>query len=104
LQAIEAGLQQAIDSSHAEMAIYVSGADAYIGDQLGRLSISKAGLTQRDLIVFDQCHKAGLPIATVMAGGYARNLDDIVDIHLQTIKCGILVYNRSAITRMITPD
>lgn len=104
LQAVGAGLQQAIDLSNAELAIYVSGADAYDGDQLGRLSISKDGLRQRDLIVFDQCHKAGLPIATVMAGGYARNLRDIVDIHLETIKCGILVYNRSTITRMITPD
>ena len=104
MQALEAGLQQAIDSSHAEMAIYVSGADIYHGDQLGRLSISKAGLKQRDLTVFDRCHKAGLPIATVMAGGYARNLDDIVDIHLQTIKCGIQVYNLSEITRMLTQD
>jgi acetoin utilization deacetylase AcuC-like enzyme len=92
LDALSSGVKDAIESSRAEVAIYVSGADAFVDDQLGRLSISKAGLAQRDGIVFDHCYRAGLPIATVMAGGYARNLDDIVDIHLQTIKCAIKAY------------
>jgi len=96
LHELEFGVRTAIESSHAEMAIYVSGADAYVDDRLGRLSISKDGLAQRDLIVYDHCHRAGLPIATVMAGGYARNMDDVVDIHVQTIECAMQTCNQSA--------
>jgi acetoin utilization deacetylase AcuC-like enzyme len=94
LEALKSGLNAAVNSSLAEMAIYVSGADAFVDDQLGRLSLSKDGLAKRDFIVFEHCAQAGLPTATVMAGGYAHNLNDIVDIHIETIKCAIQVFNK----------
>lgn len=92
LDALRLGVQDALEYSQAEMAIYVSGADAFFDDQLGRLSLSKSGLAQRDHIIYNQCRKAGLPIAVVMAGGYARNVDDTVDIHIQTISSAIHIY------------
>ena len=81
-----------MEYSQAEMVIYVSGADAFVDDQLGRLSLSKTGLAQRDHIIYNQCQKAGLPIAIVMAGGYARNINDTVEIHSQTISCAVHMY------------
>jgi len=92
LDALIFGAQHALEYSKAEMAIYVSGADAYVDDQLGRLSLSKSGLAQRDHIIYNKCQKAGLPIAVVMAGGYARNVNDTVEIHLQTISCAVHMY------------
>ncbi len=80
-----AGLETALTNSEAELAIYLAGADPYKGDRLGRLSLSKNGLKNRDQIVLEHCMKAGLPVAIVMAGGYARTIQDIVDIHYQTI-------------------
>jgi hypothetical protein len=43
------------------------------------------GLAQRDHLVFQSCQEAGLPTAVTMAGGYARNVQDTVDIHFQSV-------------------
>jgi hypothetical protein len=48
--------------------------------------VSKAGLARRDALVFGLCREWGLPVAVTMAGGYAPDVEDIVDIHLQTLK------------------
>jgi acetoin utilization deacetylase AcuC-like enzyme len=64
----------------------VAGADPYEGDRLGRLGVTKQGLAERDRIVFDLCAEAGAPVAVVMSGGYARNVEDTVDIHFTTIR------------------
>jgi hypothetical protein len=48
--------------------------------------VSKHVLAERDRLVFDRCRAGGLPVAVTMAGGYARNVDDTVDIHLRTVR------------------
>jgi len=85
LEALEAGLAEAIGSAGADLAIYLAGADPYLDDSLGRLSLTKHGLLARDRLVFLACQQAGLPVAITMAGGYARNIHDSVDIHYQTL-------------------
>ncbi len=85
LTALASGLRQSIAVAHADLAIYVAGADPYADDLLGRLAVSKAGLAERDRMVFDACRSAGLPVAVTMAGGYARDVADTVAIHLQTV-------------------
>lgn len=85
LFAVRNGLDQAIDSAHADLAIFIAGADPYEGDRLGRLSVTKAGLANRDRIVFDTCQQLSIPVATVLGGGYANPVEDTVAIHLQTI-------------------
>jgi len=67
------------------LVIYLAGADPYHGDRLGRLGLSKAGLAERDRAVFQRTVGTGIPVAVAMAGGYAENVEDIVDIHLQTV-------------------
>lgn len=86
LALVEEGTRRAIMAANADLAIYVSGADPFVGDKLGKLSITKAGLITRDEIVFDLCERAGLPVAVAMGGGYADNVSDIVDIHFNTVK------------------
>ncbi len=85
LDALEAGLARAIALAGADLAIYLAGADPYYDDRLGRLSLTKAGLAERDRVVFHYCRRAGLPLAISMAGGYARSIADTVDIHAQTV-------------------
>lgn len=85
LEVLELGLLQVLSLAHADLVIYLSGADAFAGDRLGRLALTKAGMLARDKLVYANCRSMGLPIATVMGGGYAPNLDDIVDIHFQTV-------------------
>jgi acetoin utilization deacetylase AcuC-like enzyme len=85
LATLESGLQAALDAADADLAIYLAGADPFEGDRLGRLSVTKAGLAERDRIVLETCRERGIPVAVTMAGGYAREVEDTVDIHFQSI-------------------
>ncbi len=86
LQALEMGLEETFTCIEADLAIYLAGADLYFDDRLGRLALTKEGIAQRDKLVFNYCQAAGLPIAVVMAGGYARDIMDSVSIHLDTVR------------------
>jgi acetoin utilization deacetylase AcuC-like enzyme len=86
LDALAAHLPQAFARARPDAAIYVAGADPYAGDRLGRLALNKAGLAERDRRVFDACRRAGVPVAASMAGGYADDVHDIVDIHYATVR------------------
>jgi len=86
LEAVERGVRLGLERSSADLAIYLAGADPFEGDAFGRLKVSKKGLAERDKIVWEAINRAGLPVAISMAGGYARNIDDIVDIHFHTVE------------------
>lgn len=87
LSLLEEGAQRALALASADLAIYLAGADPYEGDRLGRLALTMAGLERRDRLIFDLCRRWRLPVAVVMAGGYARRIEDVAAIHLQTVRC-----------------
>jgi acetoin utilization deacetylase AcuC-like enzyme len=98
LEALADGVTRALELAQADLAIYIAGADPYQDDRLGRLRVTKVGLAQRDQMVFDLCYQAGLPAAVVMGGGYARQIGDTVDIHLQTVRIAVqkaIIYQNS---------
>ena len=68
------------------LVFYLAGADPYQHDQLGGLSLTMEGLKQRDSLVFDTALTQNVPVAVVLAGGYARNTDDTVTIHCNTAR------------------
>jgi acetoin utilization deacetylase AcuC-like enzyme len=84
LTTLERSLERALEA--ADLAIYLAGADPFEGDRLGRLSVTKSGLAERDRMVLETCRDRGIPVAVTMAGGYARNVEDTVDVHFQSIK------------------
>ncbi len=69
-----------------DLVIYVAGADPYRGDQLGGLDMTIGSLRERDAIVIVEARKLKIPVAIVLAGGYASEVEDTVAIHLNTIK------------------
>ena len=85
LRELSQALTEIGDRFAPELVFYLAGADPYSGDRLGLLGLSKSGLGQRDEMVFDFCERHRLPIAVSMSGGYAPNLEDIVDIHFATV-------------------
>jgi len=85
LEALAGALDVVFDDFRPQLLIYLAGADPYAGDRLGRLALSKQGLAARDAAVLQRCRHAGIPVALAMAGGYAREIDDTVDIHLATL-------------------
>jgi acetoin utilization deacetylase AcuC-like enzyme len=86
LDSLQKGIKASLKKAHAEMVIYLAGADPYRHDRFGRLDLSKDGLAERDRMVLQSCRDAGLPVAVTLAGGYAPNIQDSVDIHFQTVR------------------
>ncbi len=78
-------VQHALGEFRPDILFYVGGADAYCEDQLGGLSLTKEGLKQRDRQVFEEARRRRIPVATTLAGGYARRVEDTVRIHVNTI-------------------
>ena len=92
-------LQQGIDAvlRHApECVVYVAGADPFADDKLGGLALTKRGLQERDRRVLRIMRSAGIPVAIVLAGGYADRLEDIVDIHVGTAQEALDAYRAVA--------
>jgi acetoin utilization deacetylase AcuC-like enzyme len=85
LAALEDGLDQALDGFQPDLIYYVAGADPYREDQLGGLKLSLEGLQRRDRMVFEMARELKIPIAVTLAGGYARRLEDTIQIHANTI-------------------
>jgi acetoin utilization deacetylase AcuC-like enzyme len=79
-------LPSVLDRARPDVVFYVSGADPYHGDRLGRLRLSIEGLRQRDALVFAECRARGIPLVITMAGGYATDLEAVVTIHANTIR------------------
>jgi acetoin utilization deacetylase AcuC-like enzyme len=74
--------------------IYLAGADPHEGDRLGKLSVSKDGMRQRDENVFQYGLDHQIPIAFSMAGGYGKEIQSTVDIHFQTIQTALRYQQR----------
>ena len=86
LSALRQALNDHLPLDTADCVFYLAGADPYQADRYGRLSLSKAGLAARDTLVLEHCLQRRLPVVVVMAGGYAPNIKDIVDIHASTVQ------------------
>lgn len=80
-QALSSGLR----SFSPDLLCYIAGADPYIEDQLGGLALTIDGLKRRDALVFEVAKARGIPVMVTYAGGYARDVQDTVTIHVNTV-------------------
>ena len=76
-----------------DLVFYLGGADPFEGDKLGRLALSIEGLRARDEFVLRACRAGGVPVATVMSGGYAADTNDTVEIHCNTIRAARKIFD-----------
>lgn len=86
LAALDLHVPQILTSFRPDLAIYLAGADPLAGDRYGRLALTKAGLAARDRLVLGWCREAVVPVVVTMAGGYARDPEDTVDVHVRTVR------------------
>jgi acetoin utilization deacetylase AcuC-like enzyme len=75
-----------VPAAHPDLVFYLAGADPWAGDRLGRLALTKAGLRERDALVLDAAARAGAPVCVALAGGYAPDVADTVEINLATAR------------------
>ncbi len=85
LHALTAHLPQ-VFAHRPDIVFYLGGADPYVHDKLGRLALTMTGLLARDELVLRACRERGVPVTTVMSGGYAADINDTVEIHCNTIR------------------
>lgn len=91
-QSLSSGLRQ----FSPDLLCYVAGADPYREDQLGGLALTIEGLKQRDELVFNVAKARGIPVMVTYAGGYARNVQDTVTIHVNTILAAKAIWGKEA--------
>jgi acetoin utilization deacetylase AcuC-like enzyme len=82
---LERGLDETLERARPQLAFYLAGADPYEDDRLGRLKLRKQGLLRRDELVLSTLAARGIPVAISMAGGYARDIEDSIEIHANTL-------------------
>jgi acetoin utilization deacetylase AcuC-like enzyme len=82
---LDNALSSALRQFEPELICYVAGADPYRQDQLGGLGLTIDGLKRRDELVFRVAKTRDIPVMVTLAGGYARNVEDTVTIHCNTV-------------------
>ena len=80
------GVLPAIVEFRPEILFYQSGVDGLAGDRLGRLSLSHAGLIERDRTVFGFARKQGCPVVVTLGGGYASAIENTALAHANTFR------------------
>ena len=93
--ALSSGLRQ----FEPDLLCYVAGADPYREDQLGGLGLTIEGLKNRDQLVFRVAQARGIPVMATFAGGYARNLEDTITIHSNTVIAAKEVFSAAATSK-----
>lgn len=86
LRRLGEALPDILEGHRPDLVLYLAGADPYRDDQLGGLRLSRDGLRRRDRFVLAESRRRGVPVAVVLAGGYAFRLGDTVAIHVATIE------------------
>lgn len=91
----------AVFASDPEIVFYLSGADPYAGDKLGRLALTIDGLRRRDACVLRECYEREVPVVTVMSGGYGKDINDTIEIHCNTIRTVKVVFELESAARRL---
>ena len=86
LSLLKRHLPKVVQEFKPDFIMFLAGADPFKGDKLGTLQITKEGLLKRDEFVINLAKKNDIPVGVVLAGGYAEDINDIVDIHYNTAK------------------
>ncbi len=84
LEALERALEELEHRFEPQFVLYLAGADPHEGDRLGRLKLTFDGLEARDRRVFDWAWHKRLPVAFAMAGGYGHDIEQTVQVQVNT--------------------
>lgn len=74
LRTLREVLPELLQTVRPELVFYDAGVDPHREDRLGKLSLTDAGLYERDRFVLASCRRAAVPVACVVGGGYDRDM------------------------------
>src|SRR5262249_35774074 len=69
-----------------DMILYQAGVDVLAGDRFGKLALTMTGVGERDRLVYEFARRSGIPLVVTLGGGYARDINEIVEAHCQTVR------------------
>ena len=64
-----------------DIVLYDAGVDVFTDDKLGNLKLSLEGIKKRDHLVLDHFRKLDIPVATVIGGGYSKDIQELANRH-----------------------
>tara|TARA_A100001391_G_scaffold184201_1_gene151861 strand:+ start:2352 stop:2969 length:618 start_codon:yes stop_codon:yes gene_type:complete len=86
LEVVTDTLADLLERVRPDLVLYDAGVDVYAGDPLGRLSVSLAGLAERERRVLALCRDHDVPVATVIGGGYDDDRPALARRHAMVIE------------------
>lgn len=89
---LEDHVRPALEAFRPDLVVYLAGVDVLAGDRFGRFALTVDGATRRSAWVFRWCRLAGVPVVTVMAGGYNRDPAMTVEAHARTVEAGLSIF------------
>lgn len=89
LAVVRIALARALDEARPDMAFYLAGVDPVQGDRYGRLALTEEGLEARERLVLSTLRSAGLPVALLLAGGYAASPRHTAELHAHAFRAGV---------------
>ncbi len=94
LQVLANHVPSLLSEVNPDLVLYDAGVDPHKDDRLGKLALTDEGLYRRDKYVLETCLKAGYPVATVVGGGYSKDIDILAHRHSLLFQAATDVYGR----------
>lgn len=93
LERLEMHLSQLLTTIKPDFVFYLSGVDVLKEDKLGRLALTLEGAKKRDELVLSSCFEQQIPVQCSMGGGYAPDVNLIVEAHANTYRIATELYD-----------
>jgi acetoin utilization deacetylase AcuC-like enzyme len=94
LRTLEAILPGLLAEVKPDLIFYDAGVDPHHADRLGKLALTDDGLYRRDKFVLESCLSQGYPVATVVGGGYDKDVSALAYRHVLLFRAAKEVYER----------
>lgn len=95
LQTLAEYLPDVLAHVKPDLVFYDAGVDPHGGDRLGKLALTDSGLFRREMQVLTTCVSQGYPVACVIGGGYADDMNALVYRHSLVHRAASEVYRHS---------
>ena len=86
LETLERNLDPVLERAAPDLVFYVAGVDVAAGDRYGKLGLSDEGVRLRDRAVVRAVRSRGMPLAVVLAGGYAATRERTSELHVHAFR------------------
>jgi acetoin utilization deacetylase AcuC-like enzyme len=93
LQILAQSLPDLLSQVKPDLVLYDAGVDTHVNDALGKLALSDRGIYRREMLVLSTCVDLGYPVAGVIGGGYAVDLQALVYRHSLLHRAAQSVYS-----------